>query len=239
MGTPIVPISVHLCIGDPALVHAIRDLLMDDVDLTGTSARPAAAVVALRDADADMLLVDVDLIADVQRELTSLLARDGDDSERGVILVGATSVHLDVMRAALTAGARGVLPAVLTEADLRAALHTVHRGHVWLSRMSVAALVDQPSTDVRVNMDAFATRHGLTAREGEVLRLVVTGASNAAIATELCLAERTVKHHQSGVLRKTGAHDRAHLVAIALSPTTGPRADRTAAPVASSPPGAT
>lgn len=151
--------SVHLCIGDPALVHAIRDLLMDDVDLTGTSARPAAAVVALRDADADMLLVDVDLIADVQRELTSLLARDGDDSERGVILVGATSVHLDVMRAALTAGARGVLPAVLTEADLRAALHTVHRGHVWLSRMSVAALVDQPSTDVRVNMDAFAIRH--------------------------------------------------------------------------------
>lgn len=183
--------------------------------------------------------MDVDLIADVQREFTSLSTRGGDDTERGVILVGATSVHLDVMRAALTAGARAVLPAVLTEADLRAALFTVHRGHVWLSRTTVAALVDQPSTDVRVGVDTFATCYGLTARESEVLRLVVTGASNAEIATELCLAERTVKHYQSGVLRKTGAHDRAHLVAMALSPGHRSACRSDGGRVASLPPGAT
>jgi DNA-binding NarL/FixJ family response regulator len=49
---------------------------------------------------------------------------------------------------------------------------------------------------------------GLTARETQVLGLVTAGASNARIASELGLSQRTVKYHLSKVFRKLGLTNR-------------------------------
>lgn len=49
---------------------------------------------------------------------------------------------------------------------------------------------------------------GLTAREQQVLQLLVEGFSNAQIAGRLTLAERTVEHHVSAVLSKLQVADR-------------------------------
>lgn len=48
----------------------------------------------------------------------------------------------------------------------------------------------------------------LSPREVEVLRLVVTGRTNAEIATELSLSERTVHRHVSNILTKLGVRSR-------------------------------
>jgi FixJ family two-component response regulator len=58
----------------------------------------------------------------------------------------------------------------------------------------------------------FAT---LTARERDVLRLVVTGMLNKQIAAELGIAEKTVKIHRSHMTHKMEAGSVAELVAIA------------------------
>jgi DNA-binding NarL/FixJ family response regulator len=44
--------------------------------------------------------------------------------------------------------------------------------------------------------------HGLTPRELQVLRLVAAGKTNAAVATELFLSERTVERHLSNIFTK-------------------------------------
>jgi len=59
----------------------------------------------------------------------------------------------------------------------------------------------------------------LTERESEVLRLMVTGASNHEIAQQLVITEGTVKSHVKHILRKYGAVNRAQAIAWALQGT--------------------
>lgn len=55
----------------------------------------------------------------------------------------------------------------------------------------------------------------LTAREAQVLRLVATGMTNRAVATELFLSEKTVARHVSNIFSKLGVSSRAAATAYA------------------------
>lgn len=54
-----------------------------------------------------------------------------------------------------------------------------------------------------------------SAREREVLRLVVSGARNRDIGRQLSISENTVKFHVSNLLRKAGARSRAESSVLA------------------------
>jgi two-component system, LuxR family, response regulator FixJ len=56
----------------------------------------------------------------------------------------------------------------------------------------------------------------LTAREREVMLLVVDGRANKVIAIDLGLSERTVEIHRANVMEKMGARSVAHLVKMQL-----------------------
>ena len=56
----------------------------------------------------------------------------------------------------------------------------------------------------------------LTAREHEVLALVVAGASNTQIARSLGIAGGTVKNHISSIFEKLGVTQRTEAVAVAI-----------------------
>ena len=56
----------------------------------------------------------------------------------------------------------------------------------------------------------------LTAREADVLRLVVEGLTARQIATRLVLSPRTVENHIQRVLRRLGVPNRAALVRYAV-----------------------
>ena len=112
-----------------------------------------------------------------------------------VVVVGG-DVRPTAVARALGRGARGFLVAVPGPVDLSADPAPVARA------VPVADVGGQERT--------------LSAREVQVLALAADGLSNPEIARELGLSALTVKSHLARMTRRLGAHDRAHLVLLAL-----------------------
>jgi DNA-binding CsgD family transcriptional regulator len=102
-------------------------------------------------------------------------------------------------------------------ADARAGLHLADEISAPAVRAALAR--DRHARGLPVPRGPRATTRanslGLTAREADVLALVADGLTNAEIAQRLFLSEKTVGHHVSAVLRKTGEPSRARAVAAA------------------------
>jgi DNA-binding CsgD family transcriptional regulator len=65
--------------------------------------------------------------------------------------------------------------------------------------------------EVEISQEAL-----LSARELEIVELVVTGLSNHKISQRLEISKRTVDNHISNILKKTGAINRVELVRWSL-----------------------
>jgi FixJ family two-component response regulator len=90
------------------------------------------------------------------------------------------------------------------------------RAEVLLEAVRAALARDIRERHSREAVDAVAARlETLTARERQVLALVVTGKLNKQIAHELGTTEKTVKVHRSRAMHKLGASSVAELVRLA------------------------
>jgi DNA-binding CsgD family transcriptional regulator len=83
------------------------------------------------------------------------------------------------------------------------------------ARSVFAQLGAQPDLNRLDAVRAPTSPGPLTARELTVLRLIVAGYTNKAIATELCVSERTIDRHVSNILRKLDVPSRAAATAYA------------------------
>ena len=110
-------------------------------------------------------------------------------------------------RAALAAGARGVLARDAEPARLEAALWAVHRG--------LLVVDDIAGPLVRPRSSILPTAETLTPRETEALQLLSEGLSNRQIAERLGIGERTAKFHVNSILAKLGALSRTEAVVLA------------------------
>ena len=121
------------------------------------------------------------------------------------------SMHDDVIFAkrALQAGAYGYVTKSSAPNVLVAAVHTVASGKKYLS-----PAVAQDLALLAVSMDKAAS-NDLSAREFEVLRLLLQGHSINDIARALGINRKTVSNHQTAVKQKLGADTAIQLLKIA------------------------
>ena len=76
-------------------------------------------------------------------------------------------------------------------------------------------------TQKRKRQQVEARLNGLTARESDVLGIIVDGKSNKVIAQDLGINERTVETHRANVMEKMGVRSLAQLIRLVLYARTG------------------
>lgn len=96
---------------------------------------------------------------------------------------------------ARTAGARGFVHKQAPPDTLRQATEALLAGGTWFTGHTAQAAVP-----------------GLTTRQSEVLALLLRGLPNKRIASQLGLAESTVKEHVSGIMERLGVRSRIELI---------------------------
>lgn len=102
------------------------------------------------------------------------------------------------------------------------------REELVMVRTSVATLPEAAEADALLRRHRLIVKRnadgegGLTAREREIVALIVRGMTNRRIASELTLSARTVDNHVSRILGKLRLSSRSQIVAFALDPGTAP-----------------
>lgn len=198
------PITV-LIVDDHAVVrHGIRALLEAEGDfaVVGEVGSGGEAVLLAADLAPDVVLMDLVMPGLDGVEATRLLKQRSPCSQ----VIVLTSYHEDEhIFPAIRAGALSYLLKGVGLEELADAVRKAARGEAVLHPHVAARLVQELHGASREHAQLYAT---LSEREREVLRLIANGLSNAQIAAQLVISERTVKSHVNNILSKLHIVDR-------------------------------
>ncbi len=190
----------------PLVVDALAQLLpqIDPAMEVRAAMDPREAITVL-DNEPDVSLVLLDLALPGARGLDFLGDLKLDYPGVPVVVLSATHDRATIM-AALGAGAHGFIPKTADGAMLLDAVRRVLEGGV----SPVPGDAPMPDGD-GVHMQPRAL--GLTARQTDVLKLLVQGKPNKLICRDLRLSEGTVKVHVSAILKALHVHSRTEAIA--------------------------
>lgn len=188
---------IRLLLVDDHLVVRIglRGLLetQSDLEVVAEAAGGNAAVSAFAKHHPDVVLMDLRM-PDLDGAQATAAIRTKFPEAR-VLVLTTFDTDEDIYRA-LEAGAAGFLLKSTDSKPLLEAIRAVHAGKYQLPATVAARLAERRAMPE------------LSAREREVLALIVKGRSNKEIGSELGVAENTVKNHVKVILDKLGVADR-------------------------------
>ena len=173
------------------------------------NAHEAAALVSA--LNPDILLLSLTASAPFPLEALEQLSAAG-VLVRTILLTGSVDTP-EVMTAAIQLGACGVVPKDSGTDVLFKSIESVMAGNYWVGRECVSNV---PASVRRLETTRRRSRaFGLTRRELEILRSVLSGETNRQIAHGFSISENTVKRHLSHIFDKVGASNRVELARFA------------------------
>jgi DNA-binding NarL/FixJ family response regulator len=172
-----------------------------DFTIVGEAADGRQAIAMFRLHQPDITLMDLRLPQ--LNGVEAITAIRADFPQARIIVLTTFDGDEDIYRA-LQAGARGYLLKGMTTDELVEAIRSVHGGKSRIPGPVAERLAERMGAPT------------LTARETEVLQLIVGGNSNKEIASALFISEATVKTHINSLLSKLGVTDRTQAATTAL-----------------------
>lgn len=192
------------------VLEGIRKLLDTKVDLVGTVGDGRALVKAVEESKVDVVLLDISMPLlngiEAARQIKKI-------SPQTKLIFLTMHSDRDYVLETLRIGASGYLLKWSAEAELITAINTVMRGGVYLTPalpQDIAEILSTRSSAQRRNPSV------LSAREREVLQLVVEGRSAKEIGDVLHVSAKTVEFHKYNMMKKLGLHTTIELAKYAV-----------------------
>jgi DNA-binding NarL/FixJ family response regulator len=205
-----------LLVDDQIIVRqGLRSLLeaKPDLDVVGEAENGQQAIAQVEALRPDVVLMDVRMPVMDGVAATRQISQQFSQTK---VLVLTTFDDDEYVSQAIRLGARGYLLKDTHSDDLAAAIRAVHKGYTQmgpglLEKAMTAQTPPSPPQPTHLPPELA----GLTAREREVLCLIIAGASNREIAQALYISERTVKNHITHILSQLNVRDRTQAAMLA------------------------
>lgn len=187
----------------PVVREGLSRIIVTDknMEVVGQASNGAEALEKFRKLRPDVTLMDMRM-----PEMNGVQAIEAIRKEfpnARIIVLSTYDLEEDIYLA-MQAGARGYMLKDSPHNELIAAINRVHSGERVIPPSIASRLAERVGGNE------------LTARETEVLNLIVHGNSNKEIGDELGISEGTVKSHVNNILDKLGVTDRTQAVSVAL-----------------------
>jgi two-component system NarL family response regulator len=185
-----------VCVGLSAIVN-----MQPDMTVVGQATTGKEAVLLARQHSPDVVLMDLRMPE--MGGVEAIGAIRAQQSKCAVIVLTTYQGDEDI-RKALAAGAQAYLLKGMSHLKLLEAIRSVASGNQYI-----------PS-NIRRSVPAKVNRPALSAREVDILRLIVKGLNNQEIADALSITHGTVKWHVNIILRRLNVNDRTQAVVVAV-----------------------
>jgi len=180
--------------------------VFDDMQLVGEAESGEAAIPLCAKVSPDVILMDMVLPGMDGAATTSIIRQQFPN----VQVIALTSFKEgELIKKVLEAGAIGYLLKDVTADELVNAIRAANLGRATLSPEAAQSLVQNSNLPPSPGKD-------LTARELEVLALMIEGLNNTQIAGKLTVSPSTIKSHVSNILSKLNVASRTEAVTLAL-----------------------
>jgi DNA-binding NarL/FixJ family response regulator len=218
-GVGILPIRILIADDHPLLRQGIRNFLSleADFEVIGEAADGEDAVMRAAELRPDVLLLDINMPKANGIEVATRLRELCPE-----IRIMALTIHDDenYMMKMIQSGAAGYLLKDVDPSMMVQAIRRVYAGESYvepsLTKKLFRGITSQEPHKATPAPPGTMDNDKLSNREVEVLRLIGKGMSNAEIARNLFLSEKTVKNHLTNIFRKIQVTDRTQAVLFAI-----------------------
>ena len=194
---------------DHAIVRAgIKDALetpglitAEGISVLAEAADGLEAIAMVRQHRPDLLMLDVQMPLAGGVEVL-IEARRWSPDTKIVVLTGVAAVGL--VSSLVDSGVDGLFSKADDNTELYQRLPGILNGQRYIAKTFVAALEEAPKPEL------------LTARERQILNMILSGQSNKEIANALGISAKTVDKHRTSMMQKIDVHSVPQLMAFAL-----------------------
>ena len=173
----------------------------EGISVLAEAADGLEAIAMVRQHRPDLLMLDVQMPLAGGVEVL-IEARRWSPDTKIVVLTGVAAVGL--VSSLVDSGVDGLFSKADDNTELYQRLPGILNGQRYIAKTFVAALEEAPKPEL------------LTARERQILNMILSGQSNKEIANALGISAKTVDKHRTSMMQKIDVHSVPQLMAFAL-----------------------
>jgi DNA-binding NarL/FixJ family response regulator len=203
-------------VDDHALIRAGVRALVQDIPgytVTGEASDGAQLLEQFNTLLPDIVLLDLSMKHTGGLDALQQLKRAHPKSK---VLILSMHTDPELIMRALECGAHGYLLKDTSASELEHALLALRNNERYLSPAIAHTVINQALVRSQGPVSPVVQSHNLTARQLEILRLIVRGKSTREIAHGLGLSIKTVEAHRSQIMKRLQIFDVAGLVLFAV-----------------------